>query len=122
MKSFVAMCLFATTALAGDPQIHRDMPYVDSKNEKQTLDVYAPAEGRDHPVIFWIHGGGWQSGDKSEVDVQPQAFVDRGFVFVSTNYRLLPTASIKEMAGDVAKAIHWVHAAMRQSMVAIRTK
>jgi arylformamidase len=40
---------------------------------------------------------------------KPRAFVDKGFVFVSINYRLLPDATIKQMAGDVAKAIRWVH-------------
>ena len=43
------------------------------------------------------------------MQVKPQAFVDKGFVFVSSNYRLLPDASIKQMGGDVAKAIRWVH-------------
>lgn len=41
--------------------------------------------------------------------MKPQAFVNRGFVFVSTNYRLLPDGTIKQMGSDVAKAIHWVH-------------
>ena len=27
---------------------------------KRTLDVYAPAEAKNLPVVFWIHGGGWQ--------------------------------------------------------------
>jgi dienelactone hydrolase len=40
---------------------------------------------------------------------KPQAFADKGFVFVSVNYRLLPKATIKQMAEDVAKAIRWVH-------------
>jgi hypothetical protein len=35
--------------------------------------------------------------------------VDKGFVFASTNYRLLPDGTIKQMGEDVAKAIHWVH-------------
>jgi arylformamidase len=43
------------------------------------------------------------------VQAKPRAFVDRGFVFVSAGYRLLPEATIKEMAGDLAKAIRWVH-------------
>ena len=73
------------------------------------MDVYAPREGKNHPVVFWIHGGGWQRGDKSEVQAKPQAFVDRGFVFVSTNYRFVPNVTIKEMAGDIAKSIRWVH-------------
>ena len=48
-------------------------------------------------------------GDKADVQNKPQAFVDKGFVFVSTNYRLFPNVSIKTMAGDVAKAIRWTH-------------
>ena len=71
--------------------------------------MYAPTEGTRHPVAFWIHGGGWQAGDKGEVDVKPATFVDRGYVFVSVNYRLFPEATIKEMAGDLAKALRWVH-------------
>jgi len=47
------------------------------------------------------------SGDKKEVHQKPQAFADKGFVFVSINYRLLPEATIKQMAEDVAKAIRW---------------
>lgn len=102
---FLAFPLFAA-----EPKVHRDLAYAEPKNERQTLDVYAPAEGKNHPVVVWIHGGGWQRGDKSEVQKKPQAFVDKGFVFVSINYRLLPTVTIKQMAGDVAKAIRWTHA------------
>jgi arylformamidase len=105
----LALLLLSSPVLSGEPQVHRDIPYAEPKNERQTLDVYALKEGKNHPVVFWIHGGGWQGGDKTDVQVKPQAFMDKGFVFVSTNYRLLPNASIKEMGGDVAKAIRWVH-------------
>jgi len=101
--------LFASPALVAEPQIHRDLPYAESKNERQALDVYAPAAGKDQPVVIWIHGGGWQHGDKTEVQKKPQAFVDKGFVFVSTNYRFVFDATIKEIAGDIAKAIRWTH-------------
>ncbi len=101
------LLLLALPALAAEPKIQRDVPYAETKNERQTLDVYAPADGKEHPIIFWIHGGGWQHGDKAEADKKPQAIVDKGFVFVSTNYRLSPEVTVKEMAGDVAKAIRW---------------
>jgi arylformamidase len=109
MQNLLAVLLLSTTALADEPRVHRDIPYAEPKNERQTLDVYAPKEGENHPIVFWIHGGGWQVGDKSQVDAKPRAFVDRGFVFASTNYRFVPKVTIKEMAGDIAKAIHWVH-------------
>lgn len=94
---------------AAEPKIQRDVAYAEPKNERQTLDIYAPAEGKDHPVVFWIHGGGWQTGDKTSVQQKPQAFVDRGFVFVSTNYRLLPKVEMETIFRDVAKSLGWVH-------------
>lgn len=109
MRTVLAFLLAAAAASAADPQIKRDLAYAEPKNERQTLDVYAPTEGKDHPIVFWIHGGGWQVGDKSEVQAKPRAFVDNGFVFVSTNYRLLPKVTIKQMTEDVAKAIRWIH-------------
>src|SRR3954462_4538984 len=86
----VLLLLLSSPLLAAEPKVQRDLPYVEPKTERQTLDVYAPAEGKNHPVVVWIHGGGWQAGDKKEIHKKPQAFVDRGFVFVSVNYRLLP--------------------------------
>src|SRR5438067_435539 len=105
----LASLLFASAPFAAEPKGHRDVSYAAPKNERQTLDVYAPTDGKGHPVVVWIHGGGWQAGDKAHEQKKPQAFADRGFVFVSVNYRLLPDATIKQMAGDVAKAIRWTH-------------
>jgi arylformamidase len=109
MKTIAALLLLTTSAFAVEPKVHRDLAYAEPKNERQTLDIYAPPEGKDLPVIFWIHGGGWQVGDKSSVQDKPQAFVDRGFVFVSTNYRLLPKVDMETIVRDVAKSLGWVY-------------
>lgn len=95
-------------------QVHRDLAYAEPRNPRQMLDVYAPAKGSNRPVIFWIHGGGWQRGDKSEMHVKPQAFVEKGFVFATTNYRFIPHVTMQQIAGDVAKSIRWVHDHARQ--------
>ncbi len=105
----LAGLLLASTLFADEPKVHRDLAYAEPKNERQTLDVYAPTEGTRHPVVVWIHGGGWQRGDKTEVQKKPQAFVDKGFVFVSINYRFVPKVTIKQMASDVARAVRWTH-------------
>jgi len=109
MKPTIVALLLAVPAFAVEPKVARDIAYAEPKNERQMLDVYAPPGAKGRPVVFWIHGGGWQRGDKSEVDHKPQAFVDRGYVFVSTNYRFVPSVTIKEMAGDVARSIALVH-------------
>ena len=89
--------------------VKRNIPYAEPANERQMLDVYAPENARDLPVVFWIHGGGWQAGDKMSVHAKPKAFVDKGYVFVSTNYRLLPNVDMETIVRDVAKSIRWVH-------------
>jgi arylformamidase len=109
MKYLAILFLLTTPLLAAEPKVHRDLAYAEPKNERHTLDVYAPTEGKDHPIIVWIHGGGWRNGDKGNVQTKPQAFVDKGFIFVSVNYRFVPQVTVKEMTADIAKAIKWVH-------------
>jgi len=101
-------CALSGLAAYGQ-EIKRNIPYVAAPHERQVLDVYAPQGAKNLPVVFWIHGGGWQTGDKSSVATKPRAFMDKGFVFVSTNYRLLPTVEMGTLIRDVAKSIHWVH-------------
>jgi arylformamidase len=88
-----------------------DIPYVENGHKRHVLDVYTPQApaGRSLPVMFWIHGGGWQAGDKSDVALKPKVLTERGFIFVSTNYRLLPAVGMDELIGDVAKSIGWVY-------------
>jgi len=103
------MLFIGPPVLAAEPRVQRDVPYAEPQNARQTLDIYAPPKASNRPIVFWIHGGGWVRGDKSEVKVKPAAFVDQGYVFVAINYRFVPNATIKEITGDVAKALHWVH-------------
>lgn len=107
MKTALALLLVASAAQAEN--LTSDIPYADPAHERQVLDVYAPDGAEDLPVVFWIHGGGWQTGDKTDVQIKPRVFNDRGFVFVSTNYRLLPHVEMDVLVRDVAKALGWVH-------------
>lgn len=112
MKSFwmvIPLFLLAINASWVRAQIvEKDIPYVTKADKLQTLDVYTPAKDRKLPVVYWIHGGGWQTGDKGEVASKPKAFNDRGMVFVSVNYRLLPQAEMKTIVEDVAAGMRWV--------------
>jgi len=97
------------SAVGQEPVAKRDIPYVEKADKRQVLDLFSPPKAKNLPVVFWIHGGGWQAGDKTDVQVKPQAFLDKGFVFVSTNYRLLPDVDMATLVSDVAKSIRWVH-------------
>src|SRR5262245_48990811 len=89
--------------------VKRDIPYAEPADPRQRVDIYTPESAKNLPVVFWIHGGGWQAGDKSSVQLKPQAFVDNGFVFVSTGYRLLPNVEMVTIFRDIAKSVRWVH-------------
>ena len=111
-----AICLFlcfflVTVASAPEAFAQRvtsNIPY-GTASERQVLDVHAPAGAKNLPVVFWIHGGGWQTGDKTMVALKPKAFTEAGFVFVTISHRLLPTVEMGALTRDVASALGWVH-------------
>lgn len=107
-KCLILLAL-ASTAFAADYRIHRDLPYAQPKEQRHLLDVYNTPEFKNAPIVVWIHGGGWQAGDKSDVAAKPWAFVDKGYVFVAISYRFIPHVTMKQIAQDVAKAIRWTH-------------
>ncbi len=110
MKLLSISCLALNAVLAQTNQrVERDIAYAQPENERQLLDVYAPAAGSSLPVVVWVHGGGWMRGSKSEVDHKPAAFVQKGFVFVAVNYRFVPHVTMDTIVRDVAKSVGWVH-------------
>jgi acetyl esterase/lipase len=112
MRLPVLFLLLCCTPFSQSPAQQKlsNLPYRDGGHERHVLDIYLPAQKSDQlrPVIFWIHGGGWQAGDKSDVGLKPTVATARGHVFVSTNYRLLPHVSMEQLIDDVAAALGWV--------------
>ena len=107
MRTTFVFLLLVSAAQA--QHLSANIPYADPAHERHVLDVYAPDDAKGLPVVFWIHGGGWQTGDKTDVQIKPRVFTERGFVFVSTNYRLLPQVEMDVLIRDVAKSLGWVH-------------
>src|SRR5881394_291512 len=72
----------AQTAASAPTKLNvtRDVPYAEPADPRQRVDIYAPAGAKNLPVVFWIHGGGWQAGDRTNVQVKPQAFEDKTLV------------------------------------------
>lgn len=109
----VAVLVMCATTPAADTSALKptaaNIAYASPAHERHVLDIYAPPGAKGLPVVFWIHGGGWQAGDKTSVQLKPEAFVAKGFVFVSTNYRLLPHVPMLTIFQDVAKSLGWVH-------------
>lgn len=109
MKRLLYACAALFSLSASALEMKRSIPYVENGHARHVLDVYAPAGAKNLPVVFWIHGGGWQTGDKANVQEKPTWFTGQGFVFVSINHRLLPEVDMGTLIGDVAKAFGWMH-------------
>jgi arylformamidase len=120
MRPFLITLLFASGVLfLGSARIYgheitRDVSYSAEAHALKKLDMYIPTQAKDPPakdlpVVVWIHGGGWQTGDKTEVHIKPRFFTQLGYIFVSVNYRLLPEVEMDTIVNDVAESIGWVH-------------
>ncbi|MFM8375399.1 MAG: carboxylesterase/lipase family protein, partial [Phenylobacterium sp.] len=87
------------------------------------LDVHVPAQGGQRlPVMVWIHGGAFTTGDASTYS-DPRPLVSRGVIVVSIQYRLgamgfLAHPALREKDGsagdygimDQQAALKWVRA------------
>ena len=84
-----------------------DVPYSEKNDayskERLKLDIHHHAEGKDMPVIVWFHGGGLTGGNKAV----PAELMDRGYVVVAPNYRLIPAVGVEECIDDAAEAVAW---------------
>lgn len=74
-----------------------------------SLDIHAPKDAKGAPVVIYVHGGYWKAGDKANKGHLPEFFCQRGFIFVTINYRLAPAVKHPVLIQDVARAVAWVH-------------
>jgi len=78
---------------------------------KERFDVYTPLHVNTNslaPVIFMVHGGAWRIGDKksqSVVENKVNYWVKKGYIVISTNYKMLPDSPVNEQVKSVAKAL-----------------
>lgn len=96
----------SSPALPPGSRVLRDVAY--GSDAAQRYDVYLPANPKNAPVIFMVHGGGWRVGDKTHdkvVDNKLARWLPKGFVFVSANYPMLPAQDALAQADDVARAL-----------------
>lgn len=88
-----------------------DLPYAGA-SPAQKLDLYLPSEGQGpYPVILYLHGGGFISGDKTDWGLTPvlQA-LHRGYAISSANYRLCTENLFPAQVFDVKAAVRFLRA------------
>jgi acetyl esterase/lipase len=95
-------------------QVVRDQAYREGSSHGQRLNLFLP-DSSGWPVLVFVHGGGWNTGDKDltvgGADVYGNIgrfFASHGIGVAIINYRLLPHVAWREQIEDVADATAWV--------------
>ena len=86
-------------------------------HERHVLDFWRAASATPTPLVFVIHGGGWQNGEKERVNkfVNVEGLLAQGISVVAINYRLIKhaeaegvTPPVKAPLHDAARALQFV--------------
>lgn len=104
-----------------EARVRTNVAYLGTGLDKHRLDLYLPeAAAQPAPVVVFVHGGGWNSGDRAfglgGNDLYANAgryFARHGVLAAVISYRLLPDVDWRAQTDDVAAAVAWVrqHAA-----------
>lgn len=78
-------------------------------NRKLHLDLFYPYSSKKIiPIVLFIHGGGWRSGDKSFQYPLAIKIAAQGYLCATIEYRLSPEAKYPAAIWDIKNAIKWV--------------
>lgn len=72
---------------------------------RNVMDVYAPQNAQNAPVVLFIHGGSWQGGDKDGHKFVGVSLARAGYVTGVMNYRLAPEHRYPDYVQDAAAAL-----------------
>ena len=96
-----------------EPQFNvvSDVQYCTGGGSPLLMDVFIPKQrnGTPTPAVLWIHGGGWERGDKSG-NSGAQFLADGGFVTASLSYRLSGDSPFPAAVEDCKCAIRFLRA------------
>jgi acetyl esterase/lipase len=85
-----------------------NVTYLTANNYEDKLDVYVPAGDGPHPVLFYMHGGGWVQGSKETSAFYMLPFLEKGWTVVNVEYRLARVSLAPAAVEDCRCALRWV--------------
>ena len=85
-----------------------DVPFVERETGPLLLDLVLPEGRGPFPVVLWLHGGGWFTGDRKLRPDLRRFFAERGFAMASADYRLSGQAPFPAQLFDVRSAVRFL--------------
>ena len=90
---------------------HKDVVYGQSKSKEDLkLNIFVPknSENKKLPVLVFVHGGNWNSGNKDQYGFFGRNFAKKDVITVIPGYTLSPKANVEQMTTEIAQAVKWV--------------
>jgi acetyl esterase/lipase len=97
-----------------EKQIHEsvtqisDIVYDENKKRALHLDAFINKTKNAHPAVIMIHGGGWKSGNKNQMQAFAQEIASKGYSCFAIEYRLSLEAKYPEGIYNVKNAIKFI--------------
>jgi acetyl esterase/lipase len=89
----------------------KDIEYGQTAEKTLKLDLYMPKGlTKPTPALIFVHGGGWESGDRSDYQYYLVKFAEAGYVATSISYRLKREALFPAPIQDCKRAVEWLRA------------
>ena len=87
-------------------------------DRKLRLDIFYPDDtDENYTAVLMIHGGGWNSGDRSLLVPFAQNLAAKGYVTATIEYRLSPEAGYPAAVYDIKSAIRWLRANSKKYLI-----
>ncbi len=88
-------------------KIYTDVVYSNEYCDSRKLDIYCPQDNNGITIML-IHGGGWQTGSKSQWQEVIDYLTSKKFVCVSVGYRLVDKKKFPAQIEDVRTAMYFL--------------
>jgi len=93
-----------------DIQGIKNIEYKNVNGKSLQLDIYKRKNlSTKAPLLVFIHGGGWRSGNRADYLVYLIAFAKKGYVTATVSYRFLNDAPYPACAEDITDAVQWFY-------------
>jgi acetyl esterase/lipase len=112
LKGFIIAALAFSCAFSQQSEtVVSDVQYCTGGDKPLLMDLFLPAEPvrKPAPAVLWLHGGGWERGDKNG-NSGAKLLVGQGFVTASIYYRLSGEAPFPAAIEDCKCAIRFLRA------------
>lgn len=109
-KLFCLLILVSCASYEGDKSytVTNDIYYSGAKDVREQGDIYIPEGTGPFPLVVTVHGGGWKSRSRKDMDSIAESLAAHGFVVFNINYRFSPEHRHPAPIDDLEKAIRFL--------------